>query len=389
MNRAPVDVLVLGSSPTGLYALREAARSGLRVGLVDAARGCAFSSRYAAWGLRLDPAGLRHELGRLASQGPMPLLVPTSDCWIEAVIEGRAETPTLYRSFQCYDERAGQLLDKLQFHDLCKRHGMATPGLWRAEGREALAALADQLPFPCILKPALIHKARDFLRGQKVLLARSRDEYVAQVEAMPAGVGEWFVQEIIPGPESNITLFGGYIATGGEPRQVFTARKLRQYPAGFGSASLVSSEPCDETLATTLAFLAEVGFKGICGAEFKRDPRDGRLKMIEINPRPTLWFQAIHDAGCRVVEAAWRDAAGLEPLAPRAQRRNVRWRYLLKDASSARFYRRTPDFVFPPPDVAQAKPQGKRSWPVFSPADPLPALAEPLGFLRKFMDRRK
>jgi D-aspartate ligase len=29
-----------------------------------------------------------------------------------------------------------------------------------------------------------------------------------------------------------------------------------------------------------------IGYRGIAASEFKRDPRDGQIKLIEINPRP-------------------------------------------------------------------------------------------------------
>jgi predicted ATP-grasp superfamily ATP-dependent carboligase len=217
-----------------------------------------------------------------------------------------------------------------------------------------------------------------------VLLARTAQEFARHVEGMPDDLGGWLVQEIIPGAESEITLFGGYMDTAGEPRQAFTGRKLRQYPPGFGSASLVTGEQCAETLALTVDFLRRIGFRGICGAEYKRDPRDGRLKIIEINPRPTLWFQATHDAGKRITEAAVRDLAGGQARADARQDESVRWRYGLKDLASARFYRRDGGrFVFPAPDISSAAGTRVRSWPVFNAADPLPALAEPLGYLRK------
>lgn len=388
MRSGPPDVVVLGSSPTGLYAVREAARAGLVVALLDSGRGCAFSSRHIAMSAVLPPDGLAAWLGTLGTESRPPLLVPTSDVWIEAVMQLTPELSSTARSFEGYRGVAGMLLDKLDFHALCARHGMATPGVWQAEDREALRALAGDIPFPCILKPALIHRARSYLRGRKVLLARTAQEYRSHVDAMPDGLGAWLVQEIIPGPESAITLFGGYIGRDGTPRQAFTGRKLRQYPSGFGSASLVTSLPCAETLELTLGFIDRIGFQGICGAEYKRDPRDGRLKIIEINPRPTLWFQATHDAGKRIVEAAWRDMSAMEPLPEPAQRTDVRWRYLLKDLASARFYRRSRDFIFPAPDVAGAAGAASRSWPVFDMGDPMPALVEPFGFVRKALERR-
>src|SRR5690606_20942393 len=161
-----------------------------------------------------------------------------------------------------YEGLAGELLDKSSFHALCVAHGMATPGVWNAPDCAALLALAGGIPYPCILKPILIHRARAYLSGRKVLLARTAREFAQHVEQMPDGRGGWLVQEIIPGAESEITLFGGYVDAAGEPRQAFTGRKLRQYPPGFGSASLVTSEACAETLELTVDLLRRIGFRG-------------------------------------------------------------------------------------------------------------------------------
>lgn len=385
---AAIDLFVLGSSPTGLYAVREASAAGLRVGLLDTTRGCAFHSRRATRKALIPVGGLLEALEQDNARHGRAVIVPTSDLWIEALMSSVPDLEARAHVFPAYSGLAGTLLDKQRFHQLCLQNGIETPGVWQVDDGNALRALADSIPFPCILKPALIHRARAFLRGKKVLLSRNRDEYLSHVDRMPDGLGGWLVQEIIPGPESEITLFGAYVARDGTARQVFTGRKLRQYPAGFGSASLVTSRECAETRALTLSFLDRIGFQGICGAEYKRDPRDGRLKMIEINPRPTLWFQTTHEAGLRIVEAAWRDMTGRAPLQEATQRQDVRWRYLLKDAASAAFYMRSNDFIFPAPDVSSSRAAGTRSWPVFQFGDPLPALGEPFGFVRKALDRR-
>jgi len=387
-----MDVVVLGSSATALYAVRELAMAGYRIGCADALRGCAMASRHLGPDARFVGTPDEVEAWLLAmagGSGRAPLLLPCSDLFIEFVM-ARADRLAGFPVFEAYRNIAADLLDKARFHALCKMHGIPTPGVWHAEDGAALRALAGQVPMPCILKPVLIHRAKDFLRGKKVLLARSEDEYLACVDGMPEGLGGWLVQEIVPGPESEISLFAGYVGRDGVPRQAFTARKLRQYPPGFGSASLVTSQPCEETLQRSLSFLAAIGFRGVCGTEFKRDPRDGVLKIIEINPRPTLWFQVAHDAGKRVVESAVRDLLDASATEDAPQAQDVRWRYALKDATSALFYRREGSrFVFPPPDVSGADACRKRSWPVFAWDDPRPALVEPLGFVRKAWKRRK
>src|SRR5690606_21880221 len=69
-----IDAVVMGASPTGLYALRELAGAGLAVALVDTGPGCAFHSRHVrgdgrrfrggadaieAWLLALEADGVR------------------------------------------------------------------------------------------------------------------------------------------------------------------------------------------------------------------------------------------------------------------------------------------------------------------------------------------
>jgi len=387
----PIDAIVLGLSPTGLYAARELQRAGRRTLGVDSSATCAAHSNAlaACWRVGTDEELLQRLMQLGMQQEKPPVLVPANDRYIEFVGRHAAALQPFHFP-DCYAGLADVLLDKLRFHRLCQQHGMAVPGVWEARDRAALTAMAGQIVFPCILKPALIHRARAYLRGSKVVLARTPEELDACLARVPDDVGGWLVQEVIPGAESQITLFAGYASHNGEMQQAFTARKLRQYPPGFGSASLAMSETCAETAALTADFVRAIGFRGIFGAEYKRDPRDGQLKIIEINPRPTLWFQLSHAAGKRIVDAAWRDLRGAAPAPDPAQRDGVLWRYALKDLASALFYRRhRRDFVFPPPDLHAAGPRAAATWAVYDARDPLPALCERLVYLRKWWRERR
>lgn len=390
--KSALEAIVMGGSPTGLYCLRELSGHGIKSALVDVSKGCAFSSRHACDSAFVEDGleAVERRLESIAGDSDFkPLLLPTNDLFIEFVAERAERLRTRFSFAPAFEGVALDLLDKLSFHRLCQAHGIATPSVLSADSREALYQLVDTAPLPCILKPTLIHRAKAYLKGQKVLLVRDKAEFRMHLDRMPDGLGGWLVQEIIPGAESEITLFAGYIDASGAPKQCFTGRKLRQYPPGFGSASLVTSEPCEETLALSLNFLAKIGFRGICGTEFKRDPRDGKLKIIEINPRPTLWFQAAHDAGKRVVAEAWRDLVMGESLDEQQQHGGVCWRYALKDLASAVFYRRHADsFIFPPPNVSSASACSRRSYPVFARDDVGPALSEPLNFVSKAWKRR-
>lgn len=242
--------------------------------------------------------------------------------------------------------------------------------------------------YPCIIKPSRIQDVKAIIGGRKGWIARDLAEFDRVILAIPPEAGMLLVQEIVPGPESAITLFCGYVDSRGQMHQPFTARKLRQYPPGFGSASMVQSAAEPESRAIAERLLAAVGYRGIAAAEFKRDPASGALKIIEINARPSLWFSLSTAAGKQVIMAAYSALAGLGTMpAEIPQSDGIRWRYTLKDIRSALFYCANPSFVLPPPDTAVLGPAGKRVSPVFAWDDPGPALVELVNFGRKSVSR--
>jgi len=387
-------VIVLGLSPTGLYAVREAGRAGFPVVGVTDIFACGSFSRYLrapgeSWQVSEQAELLERLVNYAAKTNTKPILLPTNDRYIEFIGQHAQTLSSCCLFPESYRGISQALMDKRSFNRLCKEHGLPTPGVWETSDTESLIALSCEIPFPCILKPTLVHRAVSFLKGKKVLLAKDEAEFKALAKSVPADTGGWLVQEVIPGPESNITLFGGYFDRSGKPLQTFTARKLRQYPAGFGSASLVRSENCPETLEKSLHFLKKLSFSGICGTEFKRDPRDGQLKIIEINPRPTLWFSLTSAAGKRIFETACRDLAGMPVADQSVQVNGILWRYALKDTYSALFYRaKGGSFIFPTPELQSGdNPVRGKTWPVFDSEDPLPTLAEPIQFLKKIVSR--
>jgi predicted ATP-grasp superfamily ATP-dependent carboligase len=96
------------------------------------------------------------------------------------------------------------------------------------------------------------------------------------------------VQEIIPGPDSNLYTYTVYINSEGYISAKFFRRKIRQNPPQFGVGRVViSHDRIPQLEEFTEIILKEVGFTGIAGAEFKKDSRDNKFKLIEINARMT------------------------------------------------------------------------------------------------------
>jgi len=389
--------IVMGLSPTGLYAIRELGCMGVPVLGITNDFSCGQFSKYLSQRKKFLVAyNHDHLLGILlghAKEFPeKPVLLPTSDYYIDFLSRYSSQLKSHFVFQYSYmDGLSTQIMDKGSFHKLCVEHDISTPAVWEAETREELRDFSRQVVFPCIIKPTLIHKARKFMKGNKVLLARTISEFDNIAFSIPPEIKGWLVQEIIPGPESNIFLFAGYFDKKGQPIHTFTARKLRQYPPGFGSASLVQSESNQEVCNISIRFLQGINFKGLCGTEFKFDPRDNSFKIIEINPRPTLWFNISHSAGKRFVQTAYQDLTCQALYPQELQLDGVRWRYALKDLYSKFFYLiQGKDFIFPPPELTKhSLPVKKRSWAVFDRLDPLPTFVEPFQFTKKFFERQK
>lgn len=384
------DVIVLGLSPTGLYAVREAARAGHSVLGVGAPGAPGLWSRFLTDRIAADTPGARVDavLDRVGTErAEKPVLIVTSDQDLEAVLSRSEALSRVVHVHGAYtDGLAGRIMDKDAFYQLCAHHGVIYPSLWSATVDEA-HQYRDKIAYPSMIKPARIQDVKHLMAGQKGWIVKSPDEFDATLPRIPREAGTLLMQEIVPGPESNITLWCGYLDETGQVRQRFTARKLRQYPAGFGSASLVQSERCAETAETAETLLSALGYRGIAAAEFKRHPETGALKIIEVNPRPSLWFSVSSKAGVPLIETAIADANGLPLPEPRRQTDGVLWRYTSKDLASRLFYLRHRDFVLPEPDTACRTPVTGRADVTGAWDDPAPVLGEAIGFANKQVKR--
>jgi predicted ATP-grasp superfamily ATP-dependent carboligase len=145
---------------------------------------------------------------------------------------------------------------------------------------------------------------------QKVLRVDSFEQLASSYARFSDLDARVLVQEWIDGGEEDLSIFGSYCAEGGEVVAAFTARKRLQYPALAGTGIVVEAVPQPDLYEPSTRLLRAAAFRGISEIEYKRDRRDGRLYLIEINPRH--WDQ--HGLGTKVgvnlSEALYRDSTG-------------------------------------------------------------------------------
>src|SRR5580704_7492047 len=144
------------------------------------------------------------------------------------------------------------------------------------------------------------------------------------------------IQEVIEGPDTAKLVYLSCYNRKSERIAHCMVRQVRTTPIYFGSASVV--EPASDLEADALCdrFLRGIEYAGICEIELKRDSRDGRVKMIEANPRFSVTADSALGAGVDIGWIHYLDLIGqpVTPVGP--EPRDFRHIVLIRDFATIR-----------------------------------------------------
>jgi predicted ATP-grasp superfamily ATP-dependent carboligase len=124
---------------------------------------------------------------------------------------------------------------------------------------------------------------------------------------------EVMLQEIIQGPATNSIQLEGYFDKKFQSKSMFARQRLRIYPLDFGNTTLCASmalAKVNSECEKLADFIKNIRYSGLASAEYKKDPKDGKYKMLEINAR--VWFHSWLSAKCgiNILIASYLDAFG-------------------------------------------------------------------------------
>ncbi len=200
--------------------------------------------------------------------------------------------------------------DKRLTNQLADRCNIARPKTWHPANQDEVASLDVQ--FPVILKPAFKTSLNPFTIT-KAWRVETRQELVTRyLEATAHSASDAImVQEIISGDGKSQLSFAALVKDGHIVASI-TAQRTRQYPMDFGRAStFVETIDDQEVESASRRLLEAMQFTGLVEVEFKRDSRDGQLKLLDINPRVWGWHSLGYKAGVDFPYLQWRQIFGL------------------------------------------------------------------------------
>lgn len=215
------------------------------------------------------------------------VLLPCSDDGLELLARHRRCLGADYVLPEANDEVTLAMLDKARTYALANERGFAAPRIWHCRSEEALERALPEIPYPSALKPCHSHVFQRHFPGRKLFVLHHEGE-LREVFQKTRDLGlEMLITELIPGPDEQHCSYYTYLDEEGRPLLHFTKRKLRQHPTYFGIGTYHVTDWNPEVADLGLSYFQAMGLRGIGNVEFKRDSRDGGLKLIECNPRFT------------------------------------------------------------------------------------------------------
>lgn len=184
--------------------------------------------------------------------------------------------------------------EKNQLMALCRRMGFPHPrthDLYSNNLEEAI----DYVDFPSLIKPNITSGGRGMSIVNSMEALRSKLGPTMEV------FGDCTLQEYIPfgGKQYKVQLFRN---ADGKILNTTVVEKIRFYPEKGGSSCCNLSIEAPELVKLTEEVLKELNWEGFADFDLIEDPRDGVIKIMEINPRLPACIKASFNAGVDFAE---------------------------------------------------------------------------------------
>jgi|tagenome__1003787_1003787.scaffolds.fasta_scaffold20939257_1 D-aspartate ligase len=343
------SAIVASGSTHALGVVRSLGRQGVPVTVVSYdRRDTATSSRFARDVIRAphpdkDEAQFVKVLLEAAYRCPGSLLIPASDAALGAVARHKAnleDAGLIVASDGA--EVTETLLNKAKTFALARSAGVPGPATFAPADEDDVRRFCASAEFPAVLKPELSHIYRELV-GVKWTRVDSAEEAVRAYAVARSLSLEVVLQELIPGDEQCGVVYNSYFWNG-EPLVEFTSRKIRNSPPDTGSPSVVVSEWIPQVAEHARRLLRAAKFSGYSCTEFKRDPRDGEYKVMEVNARHNLSSLLATRCGLNFPWMQYRHLVdGVVPV-QQDYEQGIYWIDVTRDLQNLRHYLGRPDY---------------------------------------------
>ena len=168
--------------------------------------------------------------------------------------------------------------------------------------------IGGNVEYPVLVKPCVGHAAIG------ISIANSKKELIRSYQRVKAEYGDCIIQEYIPqtGVQYKAELV---VNKDSNVKAGIVYAKIRYYPPTGGSSTLDCTVARQDILETSERMMKAIGWYGVADLDFIEDPRDGVVKLMEINPRFTRSIKIASISGLDFPYITYRVALG-DDLSP-------------------------------------------------------------------------
>jgi predicted ATP-grasp superfamily ATP-dependent carboligase len=284
-----------------------------------------------------QPQKLVSNLIRFANSQPVkPVLFYEHDADLLMVSRFRDALGEAFRFVLPDAELVESLVDKGRFQELANRLGLPVPGSQLVVPKRDDYRVI-KLEFPIIIKPRArqISKALPWDHRVKAIAVPDRARLDQLWQKLAKTDMEFIVQELISGPETCIESYHAYVDAEGNLVAEFTGRKVRTFEPTFGFSTALVTTSAPDVIELGRDVLQRLSLRGVAKLDLKRGP-DGRLWLLEVNPRFNLWHHVGARAGVNIPALVYDDLTGVPRQRSGPARPGIRWCSVREDYRAAR-----------------------------------------------------
>ena len=316
-------------------------------------------------------------------EGPRVLLPASDDC-AYFLAKHFEKLRGLYAIVGPSWQTMQRIIDKKSQYELAQALALPVPETYYPSSVAQVQELAGKLcNYPYVVKPTIAHQWRlasmqSVSKGKKGFAVANARELIERYGEIAPRDPNVMVQEVIGGRDERLYTFLAYCDARCEPLAYCVRKKIRQMPLDFGYCTATVTCRDDTVVAQSRRLLQGVGYTGICGVEWKLDPRTQTYKLIEINARAVNTIGIAAACGVDIPYIAVLDNLGHAPKPITTWQEGVTWVNIVQDIWAAR-------------ELHQAGHLSLRQWwdsiagptvdAVFSSGDPRPFL----GYFAEFV----
>jgi len=158
-----------------------------------------------------------------------------------------------------------------------QKAGLACPETYQIEDLTGIGEISSKITYPVLIKPRMSSGSRgmSIVYDSRLFAKAYREVH----EKYPFPLIQEYLEQ---GDRYDVCLLFNQQS---RLKAAFVQKEIRHFPPEMGPSTMQESVYAADLLEQAEALLASLNWQGLAEVEFMKDPQDGKMRFMEINPR--------------------------------------------------------------------------------------------------------